>query len=339
MARTQKKRSSSRPAKRAARAVDTSRFVDLAQQAIARVDGRSDEARRLIEPLERFRERNAPPYDPDERLVDYAREHGRLHLEASRRIGETLYGGSVDRQHDFLRPWSDVELEALLAPRLNVFVPDRPGSTAEPSRRYALEWTDQKPDLNEFDPLAKASRWRDQVAIASKSEGRCVSRSSTNGDETDVQAGVGVLFQPSRRRGSLQFRALLLYEPWVSLSADWPPLPPPQPIATAQSYGAIRLVAQSWRATDAGDFRTDALRTIELWNHFVATPDRLTGWNESGIANPGSAGWLDVPADRSRIYALWVILRCWSRSTYSPPSLSSAIVTGLCQVPFMIVEH
>ena len=50
-------------------------------------------------------------------------------------------------------------------------------------------------------------------------------------------------------------------------------------------------------------------------------------------------GWVDLPADRDRVYALWVILRCYSRSTYAPPALSSAIVTAKCSVPFIFVEH
>jgi hypothetical protein len=36
---------------------------------------------------------------------------------------------------------------------------------------------------------------------------------------------------------------------------------------------------------------------------------------------------------------LWVILRCFSRSTYAPPSLRSAIVSARCTIPFIFVEH
>ena len=40
----------------------------------------------------------------------------------------------------------------------------------------------------------------------------------------------------------------------------------PSALATSFSYGAARLVAQSWRESDAGDFRTDAIRNMEQWN-------------------------------------------------------------------------
>jgi hypothetical protein len=32
-------------------------------------------------------------------------------------------------------------------------------------------------------------------------------------------------------------------------------------------------------------------------------------------------------------------MRCFSSCTYAPPSLSSAIVSGKCTVPFIFVEH
>ena len=133
--------------------------------------------------------------------------------------------------------------------------------------------------------------------------------------------------------------ALALWTSWISLEADYPPGTPPSALATSFSYGAARLVAQSWRASDAGDFRTDAIRDMEQWNYFVSTPNRFRAMGESGVANPGNAGWVDLPADRDRVYALWVIQRCFSRSTYAPPSLSSAIVSARCTIPFIFVEH
>jgi hypothetical protein len=318
---------------------DLSRFVAPAQEAIGLVARGRDELRRYLRPIDELSRRHPPTYEPDARLVEYARDFTTAHLEVSRGVGQAVMDGSLGSAITFLSPWGDLDIDLLRAPQLSVYLPDAPGSTADPSLRYKLEWTHTNPELNVFDPVARVSRWRDQLAIASKVEGKCIMRAGTNGDESDSQAGVGVLFQPGRSRGFFQFRALALWTSWVSISADDPPVPPPWPTATSQSYGAVRLVAQSWRASDATDFRTDAIRDIEVWNHFVTTPNRVWALNESGIANPGVLGWIELPANRDRVYALWVILRGWSRSTYALPSLSSAIVSGSCLVPFIIVEH
>jgi hypothetical protein len=280
------------------------------------------------------------PYEPEPRLVEYARDFARSHLEVSQRLGAELRGGGMIRADRYLAPWADFDPWLLTGPGVSVYVPDRPDSSAAPDLRYKLEWTDQLPPMvNEFDPVARAVRWRDQDASASKVQGACYARSNTNGADTDVQAGVGILFRPTRRRGRFQFRPLVLWRSWVTISADPPPVAPPHPLATAQSYGAARLVAQSWRASDGGDFRTDAVVTIPLWNEFVFTPNRFWAQANSGVANPFADGPLELPVDRRRVFALWAIVRCWSRSVYAPPSLSSALGMGWCSIPFMIVEQ
>ena len=99
------------------------------------------------------------------------------------------------------------------------------------------------------------------------------------------------------------------------------------------------MVAQSWRTSDGSDFRTDAISTIVLWNHFVFTPNRIWAHDDSGTASPGADGWIELPASRQRVYALWAIVRGWSKSVYAAPCLSSALGMGMRSIPFMIVEH
>ena len=69
------------------------------------------------------------------------------------------------------------------------------------------------------------------------------------------------------------------------------------------------------------------------------TPNRFWPQENSGTATPGADGWLELPANRQRVYALWAIVRGWSQSRYAAPSISSALGIGMCSVPFMIVEH
>ena len=95
----------------------------------------------------------------------------------------------------------------------------------------------------------------------------------------------------------------------------------------------------TWRAIDGRDFRTDAIRTVDLWNYFTSTPNRVWSQEDSGFANPWADGWLELPANHKRVYALWAIVRGWSRSVYAAPSLSSALGMGMCSIPFMIVDH
>jgi hypothetical protein len=318
---------------------DLSRFVPLAHEGLDALARRKSSLDAHFQPIDELRARHAPQFDADDRFVEYAKAHGERYLDLSRRIGATVMGGSFDVSGAYLGTGRDAYADWFTAPHTYVYVADRPGSAYDPALRYRLEWTDKRPELNEWDPVAHATRWRDQVAIASKADGTCTVRSSTNGDETDVQAAVGALFQPTGPRSMFQFRALALWTYWIHLEADYPPGTPPSAVATSFSYGAVRLVAQSWRVSDGGDFRTDAIRDMEQWRYFVSTPNRFHAMDESGVANPGNAGWVDLPADRDRVYALWVILRCFSRSTYAPPSLSSAIVSAKCTVPFIFVEH
>lgn len=315
------------------------RFVALARDGLASLVAAEQALRRHLDPIDALDAQYRPRYEPDAHLVEYARAHGTAYLEVSRNVGTAVRDGALDLAGGHLGGWRDAYADWFVARKLRVYVADRAGSSADPALRYRLEWTDQKPPLNEWDQGAHASRWRDQHAIASRTEGTCIVRSATNGDQTDVQAGIGVLFQPTRSKGLFEFRALALWTSWLSLSADAPPIAPPHPVATARSYGAVRLVAQSWRAADASDFRTDAVRDLQQWDYAVGTPDRLWAHSESGIAAVGAAAWINLPADRERIYALWVILRCYSHSRYAPPSLSSAIVTAKCTVPFIFVEH
>src|SRR5512134_3511049 len=92
MAKASAMKSRSRPSAKhvVRREPDRSKFIELAQQAIGRVGRTSDDLRRLVEPIEQLNARYRQPYEPDERLVEYAREYSRVHLEASRRIGQTL---------------------------------------------------------------------------------------------------------------------------------------------------------------------------------------------------------------------------------------------------------
>ena len=337
-ARSRKTTTRSRTRSAARRAQDLSRFVPLAREGLETLAKHRNALDAYFEPIDELHARYAPQFEPDDRFVEYAKAHAERYLDLSRRIGARVMGGSFD-VGGYLGTWRDAYADAFITPHTYVYVADQPGSTQDPALRYKLEWTDQKPELNEWDSVAHATRWRDQLAIASKVDGTCTVRSSTNGDETDVQAAVGALFQPTGPRSVFQFRALALWTSWISLEADYPPGTPPSALATSFSYGAARLVAQSWRASDAGGFRTDAIRDMEQWNHFVSTPNRFRAMGESGVANPGNAGWVDLPADRDRVYALWVIQRCFSRSTYAPPSLSSAIVSARCTIPFIFVEH
>lgn len=291
----------------------------------------------LLADVDAFRHRHEPVRELPADFERYAREFAATHLDASRRIGTALEDRTFTFRDHYLKPWRDLDLDVLLGPRLRVFVPDRPGSSSPADLRYALEWTTQLPPLvNEFDVAARAVRWRDQTGLASKVDGSLFARFATNGDVSDVQAGVGVLFKPTSRR-LFQFRPLILWRSWVSISADAPPTTP-YPIATVQTHSWARLVAQSWRA-DGSDFRTDAVKNIDLVDYVATTPNRVWATEDSGVATPGAAGWLELPADRNRVYALWAIIRGWSRSTYAPPSLSSAITYTSASVPFMIVEH
>jgi hypothetical protein len=318
---------------------DLSRFVPLAREGLDALAKRRRAFDAHFEAVDELHARQAPQFDPDDRYIAYAKAHAGRHLELSRRIGQTVMGGSFDVAGAYLGSWRDAYADHFVAPHTYVYVADRPGSAHDPALRFKLEWTDKKPELNEWDPVAHATRWRDQAAIASKADGTCTVGSSTNGDEADVQAAVGALFQPSGPRSMFQFRALALWTYWISLEADYPPGTPPGAAATSFSYGTVRLVAQSWRTSDGSDFRTDAIRDMEQWRYFVSTPNRFRAMDESGVASPGNAGWVDLPADRDRVYALWVILRCFSRSTYAPPALSSAIVSARCSIPFIFVEH
>ena len=107
-----------------------------------------------------------------------------------------------------------------------------------------------------------------------------------NGAESDAYAGVGVLFQPVTSRARFQFRPLVLWNSWVSISADAPPIAPPYPAATAFSVATVRMLAQSWRTVDGSDFRTDADRTVELVNYFTWTPNRVWAQDDAGVATP-----------------------------------------------------
>jgi hypothetical protein len=315
-------------------------FARLAQEAIATTAHPARDLERYLLPVEDLNARYRVPYEPDRRWLDYSRDFTSTHLEVSHRIGQTFRDGVFAWPDRFLDPWLDLEPIGLARPEFRVYVPDRPGTTSPPDLRYKLEWTDMLPPLvSEFDPVAHATRWRDQDAAASKVQGTSNARSNTNGEVTDVQAGVGVLYQPSTNGGVFQFRPLVLWRSWVSISTDAPPIAPPWPIATAQSYGAVRMVAQSWRAADGGDFRTDAISTVDLWNYFTTTPNRIWAHDDSGIATPEAGGWIELPANRKRVYALWAIVRAWSKGTYAGPSLSSALGMGMCSIPFMIVEH
>jgi hypothetical protein len=184
---------------------DLARFTRLATDAVGSIDRMSEAIESYLAPIQELQTRHQLPHEPDARVIEYSRDYTRTHLEASRQIGQALLGGSIQWGGHYLKPWLDVDVESISAPRLQVYVPDRPGSRSDPAYRYKLEWIHQKPELNFFDPIAKATRWRDQSASASKSDGRCTCRSATNGDETDVQAGVGILFQPKRSKGLFQF--------------------------------------------------------------------------------------------------------------------------------------
>jgi hypothetical protein len=71
----------------------------------------------------------------------------------------------------------------------------------------------------------------------------------------------------------------------------------------------------------------------------TTAPNRIWAEEESGVANPGDDGPLELPNTRQRVYALWAIIRGWSKSVYAPPSLSSVLGIGACSIPFMIVEQ
>jgi hypothetical protein len=264
------------------------RFETLAREGLNALAKDAGAFREYLAPIAALEERHRLAYEPDERLDEYARDHGKSYLAVSRAVGAAVRDGTLDVSGAYLGGWRDEYADWFVSPQLRVCVADQPGSTADPALRYKLEWTDQQPELNFWDPIAHATRWRDQLAIASRVDGTCLVRSSTNGDQTDVQAGVGVLFRPVRRRAMFQFRALALWTSWVSISADAPPVPPPHPSATSRSYGAVRLVAQSWRASDGGDFRTDAIRDMPQWDYFVRTPDRIWEHDVSGVANPAT---------------------------------------------------
>jgi hypothetical protein len=315
-------------------------FVRLALAAIATTSHPAQELDKCLRPLDALAVRHPTPYEPDQRQLDYSRDFTSTHLKVSRHMGQTLRGGSFSWPDHFMDPWADFEPGFLARPEFRVYVPDLPGSTSPPDLRYSLEWTDMlAPLVNVWDPVAHAARWRDQDAAASKVAGTAYCRSNTNGDVTDAQAGVGVLYQPATSGGVFQFRPSVQWRSWVSISADAPPNSPPWPLATAQSYGAVRMVVQSWRAADGSDFRTDAIRTVDLWNYFTSTPNRVWSQEDSGFANPWADGWLELPANHRRVYALWAIVRGWSKSVYAAPSLSSALGMGMCSIPFMIVDH
>ena len=186
---------------------DLSRFVSLAREGLDALAQRKSALGAHFQPIDELHARYAPQFDPDERFVEYAKAHGERYLDLSRRIGATVMGGSFDVSGAYLGTWRDAYADWFVAPRTYVYVSDRPGSAHDPGLRYKLEWTDKKPDLNEWDAVAHASRWRDQVALASKVEGTCTVRSSTNGDETDVQAASARSFnQPARDRCSSSAR-------------------------------------------------------------------------------------------------------------------------------------
>ncbi|MFN8062383.1 MAG: hypothetical protein U0Q12_24740 [Vicinamibacterales bacterium] len=339
-ARTGKARSSSRRARSSPGGVAQAKeFTALAQAAIEKTARPLAALDEILKPLDAFADRHKPKPNPDPRFENYAREFSAVHLDATTRLGHYLREGALVA-FDRFGSWHDLDAGVLAAPRLRVYVPDRPGTTSPPDLRYTLSWTTMLPDFNEYDPFYKVSRWRAQNAEARITDGTCVAGFSTNGDTTDVQAGVGIKFQPTASRGTFQFRPLVIWRTWTSLETDPPPFTaPPYPLASARSHAWVRLVAQSWRAADHGDFRTDATLSINLVDYAIATPNRFHGQEESGIANPSPANWLELPADKTRVYALWAILRGWSHSTYAHPSLSSAIASGMCSVPFMIVEH
>jgi hypothetical protein len=198
------------------------RFETLARDGLNALAKDADAFRKYLAPIAALEERHRLVYEPDERLDEYARDHGKSYLAVSRAVGAAVRDGTLDVSGAYFGGWRDEYADWFVSPQLRVYVADQPGSTADPALRYKLEWTDQQPELNFWDPSAHATRWRDQLAIASKVDGTCLVRSSTNGDQTDVQAGVGVLFQPVRRRAMFQFRALALWTSWVSISADAP---------------------------------------------------------------------------------------------------------------------
>jgi hypothetical protein len=261
---------------RVGKSADLDRFVPLAKGGLGELAKTRDPLAELLRPVDALAERYRPPYEPDQHLVDYAREYSSVHLQASQAVGAAVMDGTLDLAGDYLGSWRDAYASYYQSPQLLAYAADRPGSTIDPALRYKLEWTGlAQPNNAVWDVHAHAQRWRSQEAIASKTDGTCIVTSNTHGDETIVQAGVGALFQPTRRP-FFQFSAMALWTSWVSISADAPPAAPPHPIATALSHGAVRLVAQSWRASDRGDFRTDAIRYMPQWTHAVGTrnPER-----------------------------------------------------------------
>jgi hypothetical protein len=139
---------------------DLSRFVPLAHEGLDALARRKSSLDAHFQPIDELRARHAPQFDADDRFVEYAKAHGERYLDLSRRIGATVMGGSFDVSGAYLGTWRDAYADWFTAPHTYVYVADRPGSAYDPALRYRLEWTDKRPELNEWDPVAHATRWR-----------------------------------------------------------------------------------------------------------------------------------------------------------------------------------
>jgi hypothetical protein len=260
------------------------------------------------------------------------------YTEASRQIVTAFERHTLHLGHHVVGSWLESGIEWAERPRLYVFGPAVPGSTVDPARLYQLEWTDRDPDVSRalHEPF---NGLRTSYAKASRADGSCLCHNHVQKIDGNVQAGVGFLYQPTRLGGFLQMRPYVNWTTRLWLEADHPPTVPPGDTAWAFSYGELRLIVQSWRASDGAEFRTDAVRGVPLWNRSVAYKDRLAPWEDNGVASMATDAWVEVPSSRQRMYAFWVVLRLYDKSVWGTSALSASVPTASCVAPFMVLEH